>query len=178
MNKPEFLGYMITVKNNTAPKKVKDRENEWLRQATATNYIMAKCKHVLAKQAYELDSQNNLHLHTVVVSHKITNREWIVNKLKSELPDYKTYHIHIQPATDPNHFVKMLHYLNDDEILKRQTLERYLTLHKSTTRKTEAQIIAELEDSDNPLDFGIEPTPEELLQMFQIGDSIEITSRS
>jgi len=162
-SKPEFYGYMITIKNNTCPRKVKDRDNEWLRQATATNFIMAKCKHELAKQAYELDSLDNLHLHTVVVSHKITNREWIVNKLKAELPDYKTYHIHIQVANDPSHFVKMLKYLNDDEDLKRQTLEKFLSIHSQKKKKTEAQIIAEVDASseDNPLDFGLEETTEE-----------------
>lgn len=97
--------YMVTIKNNTSPKKEYTNYQRYLSQA---NKLFLRGFHHV-KSALELDSKDQLHLHIVCYHDKNINRVKMSNYLKTF---EKTFTHDIRQIVTSNHYYNALKYLN------------------------------------------------------------------
>lgn len=97
--------YMVTIKNNTSPKKEYTDPKRYCLQA---NRLFLKGFHHI-KSAFELDSKDQLHLHLILRHDKNIHRVNTSNYLKSF---EKTFVHDIKPIETDLHLTNALAYLN------------------------------------------------------------------
>lgn len=108
--------FMVTIKNNTSPKKQYTEPN---RICLQVNRLLLKgFKHI--KSAFELDSKGQLHLHMVCYHDKNINR---VNNSKN-LKQFEPTFVHdIKQIEDFRHYMYAINYLNPS--LNQSVLTKY-----------------------------------------------------
>lgn len=117
-NDQSFNGYyyMVTIKNNTSPKKLYTMPDRYTQQA---NRLLLKGFHHV-KSAFELDSKLQLHLHMIVRSDKNVHRV----KTSQFLKQYEPTFVHdIKPIESLNHLYNAYNYLEPK--YNQQVLGRY-----------------------------------------------------
>jgi len=97
--------YMVTIKNNTSPKKQYTHPDRYCHQA---GRLLAMKFHIM-KSAFELDSKDQLHLHLVCRREKDCHRVKTSQALKKWEP---TFCHDIKPITTEYHLTNALDYLD------------------------------------------------------------------
>ena len=116
---PSFNYFMVTIKNNTSPKKQYTDPNRYCIQA---NRLFLKGFHHI-KSAFELDSKDQLHLHLILKHPKNINRV----KTSQYLKQFESTFCHdIKPIETIDHYNNALAYLNP--LSNQSVINRYSEL--------------------------------------------------
>lgn len=111
---PNFYYYMITLKNNANP--TTERGFTLVRTLDELMVkIMRLTKSAEIKSAYELDTHQQLHVHTLVYTKKVINPIWLNKYIKRDNPEYSSYMINTQLIQDGYHLQNCERYLDPEQ---------------------------------------------------------------